>query len=132
MDIDTEEIISNHKIMLNGGWIGITHKPIYIQQWLKVLRKEGGIPYEVSIVRDVKHREIKLYTDSGRCMRPLLILGSKNRIRLKKRDLEGPFTFESLRKRGVLEFVDVEEEENCLIAMDMNYLEKTNLEYTHM
>jgi hypothetical protein len=42
--------------MLNGSWIGITSNPGSVVDWLRKVRKEGDIPYEVSIVRDINQR----------------------------------------------------------------------------
>lgn len=33
-----------------------------------------SIPLEVSIVRDIVNKEIKIYSDQGRCNRPLFIV----------------------------------------------------------
>ena len=75
VNIDPSAIINKTKIMLNGSWIGITENPARVVGWLRQVRKEGDIPYEVSIVRDIGQSEIKIYTDSGRCMRPLIVVG---------------------------------------------------------
>lgn len=110
VNIDPSSIIDKTKIMLNGSWIGITNNPGNVVDWLRQVRKEGDIPYEVSIVRDISQREIKIYTDSGRCMRPLIVVGENNVIKMKKSDLTEGVSFEELRRRGFVEFVDVEEE----------------------
>lgn len=93
--------------MLNGSWIGITDNPTNFVTWIRKLRKNGDIPHEVSIARDTNQKEIKIYTDSGRCMRPLLVVGDHNELKIRKSDLYGNPTFEDLRKRGFVEFVDV-------------------------
>ena len=58
--------------MLNGNWIGFTERPKQVVLALKAARQIGKIPDEMSIVRDIVQKEIKIYTDGGRCMRPLL------------------------------------------------------------
>ena len=70
------------KVMLNGNWIGFTDKPQKVVWSLKMARTRGLIPDEVSVVRDIVQKEIKIYTDSGRCMRPLFIV-KKNQLVLK-------------------------------------------------
>lgn len=58
--------------MLNGNWIGFTDDdPQQMVELLKKARSKGLIPHEVSVVRDIIQKEIKIYTDAGRCMRPL-------------------------------------------------------------
>lgn len=119
------------KIMFNGNWIGFAADPEKVISTIKKARDNDKISEEVSIVRDIVQNEIKIYTDSGRCMRPLFTVAN-NSLKLKPEDLEGEWTFDSLRKKGLIEYLDVEEEENSLIAMDLTYLEKNKrLRYTH-
>lgn len=42
-----------------------------------------------------------------------------------------PLSFENLQSNGCVEYLDVEEEESALIALDLNYLKNTELRYTH-
>ena len=49
--------------------------------FIKEGRSTGLIPDEISVVRDIVQREIKIYTDSGRCMRPLFKV-EDNKLRL--------------------------------------------------
>lgn len=59
--------------MINGEWVAFTatSEGPKLVTVLKSARQKGNIPDEVSIVRDIVQNEIKIYTDSGRCMRPL-------------------------------------------------------------
>ncbi|GAU30947.1 hypothetical protein TSUD_143950 [Trifolium subterraneum] len=41
---------------------------------------------EVGVVRDVGLREVRIYTDYGRCSRPLFIV-DKQRLLIKKKDI---------------------------------------------
>lgn len=75
---------------------------------LKKARNTDKFSEEVSIVRDIVQNEIKIYTDSGRCMRPLFTV-ENNRLKLKPEHLEGEWTFDDLRKKGLIEYLDVEE-----------------------
>ena len=50
---------------------------------------------------------------------------------MKKSDLRANVSFEELRREGLVEFVDVEEEENTLVAMDLSYLDNKLMKYTH-
>lgn len=69
--ISLEEFKNKTKVMLNGAWIGFTDNPQAMVDSVKYFRTSGKISHEVSVVRDIVQKEIKLYTDSGRCMRPL-------------------------------------------------------------
>ena len=81
--INPEEIQSKTKIMLNGNWIGFTKAPKQVVHALKRARQIGKIPDEVSIVRDIVQKEIKIYTDGGRCIRPLLTVEG-NKLKIKQ------------------------------------------------
>ena len=62
-------------------------------------------------------------TDSGRLVRPLLIL-EKGRILLTKEAIDelerDESSFDDLVSRGFIEFLDVNEEDNALIALTEN------------
>ena len=119
-----EELKSRTKVMLNGNWIGFTDEPQKIVRSLKAARTKGLIPDEVSVVRDIVQKEIKIYTDSGRCMRPLFIV-KNNQLILKPHHIDRNLSFNELKREGVVEYVDVEEEESCLVATDLSYLENS-------
>ena len=85
--------------MLNGNWIGFTTSPNKFVFALKKARQIGSVPDEVSIVRDIVQKEIKIYTDAGRCIRPLLTV-ENNKLLIKQEDISGNFTFTDLRNRG--------------------------------
>jgi DNA-directed RNA polymerase II subunit RPB2 len=47
------------------------------------LRRRVDIHSEVSVVRDISSREVRLYTDSGRVCRPLLIVDTDKQLKIK-------------------------------------------------
>jgi DNA-directed RNA polymerase II subunit RPB2 len=61
---------------VDGNWIGFTKNPESFISQFKNLRsvEESFIPIEVSINLDFVNKEIRIYTDAGRCMRPLFIV----------------------------------------------------------
>ena len=62
------------KIFINGKWIGVHNKAGFIIDTLKMHRREKKMPEEVSIVRDIVNKEIRIFTDAGRICRPLYIV----------------------------------------------------------
>lgn len=126
---DQHSRLSEHKnktkVMLNGNWIGFMNgEPHVLVDFIKEGRSTGLIPDEISVVRDIVQKEIKIYTDSGRCMRPLFKV-EHNHLKLTMDHINEGFTMESLKREDVIEFLDVEEEESSLIAMDLSYLKKS-------
>lgn len=87
-----EEISANiipisTKIFVNGAWVGIHREPENLVNTLRSLRRLRDISVEVSIVRDFKERELRIYTDAGRCCRPLFIVENQ-RLMIKKRHIK--------------------------------------------
>lgn len=63
-------------------------------------------------------------------MRPLFTV-EHNELKLKPEHITQKLTFDEMRREGIIEYVDVEEEESCLIAMDLSYLSNPTMRYTH-
>lgn len=130
------------KIFVNGNWIGVHRDPDKLVRTLRSLRRRADIEPEVSIVRDIKGRELRLYTDCGRICRPLFIVNEHQRLCIKKRHIfqmqseERDYGWNNLVVDGLVEFIDTEEEETVMIAMkptDINLPEKEaySSTYTH-
>lgn len=94
------------------------------------------MPEEVSIVRDIINKEIRIFTDAGRICRPLYIVENSDLV-INKSFMDqldsGDFNFTSLLKNGCIEILDVEEEETSMIAMYINDINNSNYckTYTH-
>jgi DNA-directed RNA polymerase II subunit RPB2 len=98
------------------------------------------ISAEVSIVRDIRDKELRIYTDAGRVCRPLFIvedstdstrLGAlkltKSHVDALNSDRDSPsddrFRWNDLITNGIVEYIDAEEEETIMIAMTPEDLE---------
>lgn len=88
----TDDFHEKTKIMINGNWVAFTDNGPSIVTVLKNSRRKGDIPDEVSIVRDIVQNEIKIYTDSGRCMRPLFTV-EKNKLKIPVEAIKSNLTF---------------------------------------
>lgn len=76
------------KIFVNGCWVGIHREPEHLMSTLRRLRRQMDIIVsEVSMVRDIREREIRIYTDAGRICRPLLIVENQ-KLLLKKHHIQ--------------------------------------------
>lgn len=116
------------KIFVNGCWVGIHRDPELLVKTLRQLRRQVDVNPEVGVVRDIRLKELRLYTDYGRCSRPLFVV-EKQRLSIKKSDItrlqERTTTEEGwhdLVTRGFIEYVDTEEEETTMISMTINDL----------
>ena len=134
-DVEPRQIPKQTKIFVNGNWIGMHEHANFVIDKLVMLRRQKKIPSEISIVRDIINKEIKILTDGGRIQRPLLVV-KDNQLLIKPHHIkelkhQGE-DFSYLMKEGLVEFLDVEEEENAMVAMYMSNLEESYCRtYTH-
>lgn len=52
----------------------------------KSFHMQVDVNTEVGVVRDIRLKELRIYTDYGRCSRPLFIV-EKQRLLIKKKDI---------------------------------------------
>lgn len=136
-------IFGKTKIFVNGGWVGVCENPDEVLSLLRKARRKAAHKQikEVSIVRDTFNSEIRIYTDHGRVQRPVFVvergelLIKPHHIKLLKLPKDNPdkITFDHLLYQGIVEFIDVEEEETSMIAMNPDQLKNSpypNI-YTH-
>lgn len=143
------------KIFVNGTWVGVHHDPKHVVGLVQALRRKGTIAWEVSLIRDIREREFKIFSDAGRVMRPLFVVeqdensGSgvakgelaitQEHIQKLKLDQElgryheNYFGWQGLVKSGCIEYLDAEEEETSMICMtpedlDMYRAQKAGIE----
>ncbi|PNX74339.1 DNA-directed RNA polymerase d subunit 2a-like protein, partial [Trifolium pratense] len=67
----------------------------------------------VEIERDQNQREVRILSDAGRILRPLLVVGNLLKIKGSKSDHK---SFKSLLDNGVIELIGPEEEEDFKTA----------------
>lgn len=68
--------------------MGIHRDPEQLMATLRKLRRQMDIIVsEVSMIRDIRDREIRIYTDAGRICRPLLIV-ENGQLLLKKKHID--------------------------------------------
>ncbi|KAF3546912.1 hypothetical protein DY000_02009734 [Brassica cretica] len=122
------------KIFVNGKWVGIHRDPDMLVKTLRLLRRSNGINTEVSVVRDIRLKELRIYTDYGRCSRPLFIVDNQ-RLLIKKNDIYAlqqrvsaeEDDWHQLLANGYIEYIDTEEEETTMISMTINDLVHSRL-----
>jgi DNA-directed RNA polymerase II subunit RPB2 len=103
-------------------------RPDSLVSSIKQLRRNLEIPKEISVVKDYISKEIRIFTDAGRVQRPLLICENGEPI-IKKSHIQGlqqgELNWDDLLKKGLVEFLDVEEEETATIAMFVDQIGKS-------
>ncbi|KAJ8522034.1 hypothetical protein ONZ45_g1355 [Pleurotus djamor] len=125
------------KVFVNGVWMGVHRDPANLVKTIKKLRRKDDISPEVSVVRDIREKELRVYTDAGRVCRPLFIVENHQLLLQKKHirwlnqghdDNNDEFKWDGLIRSGVIEMLDAEEEETVMISMTPEDLENSRLQ----
>lgn len=134
--IQPAQIPESTKVLLNGTWIAVNHRPHELVIFLRKERRADfrqGVLSETSIVHDISEKEIRIYTDAGRVCRPLYIVEdgqlkfTKEHVAKLQRSEEGnEYGWEELLMDGIVEYIDTEEEESIMIAMEFEDLTRRN------
>ncbi|KAJ1932829.1 DNA-dependent RNA polymerase II, partial [Linderina macrospora] len=125
-EVQASSILNATRVFLNGMWVGIHRDPDELVRPLLAARRNLDMSFEVSIVRDVREKELRIYTDAGRVCRPLLVVDNLQLL-LKKAHIqqieatdvneENAYKWHDLLADGVIEYLDAEEEETAMICM---------------
>lgn len=140
-------------IIVNGDILGYTIYPAEIYQVLKHKKRTGVIPPTTAIVWNVHHGYIHINTEAGRMCRPLHIVDNCKELRLNRILEDKGVSWAQYKDRkqfvnfvapmqddeeGFIEYMDVEEIDNTMLAMNTSDLQKTVKgttmppKYTHM
>ncbi|KAJ4720430.1 DNA-directed RNA polymerase subunit beta [Melia azedarach] len=107
-------------VIFNGLILGKHRRPQRFADAMRKLRRAGKIGEFVSIFVNEKQRCVYIASDGGRVCRPLVI-ADKGISRIKehhmKELLDGVRTFDDFLREGLIEYLDVNEENNALIAL---------------
>jgi DNA-directed RNA polymerase II subunit RPB2 len=87
-EISPASIPSATKIFLNGVWVGVHRDPDQLVRTLRRLRRCVDVSPEVSVVRDVRDKELQLFTDAGRICRSLFVVTQEQELLLTKEHIE--------------------------------------------
>ncbi|KAL8153604.1 hypothetical protein V2J09_011364 [Rumex salicifolius] len=119
-------------VIFNGLILGKHTRPQQFANSLRRLRRAGKIGEFVSVFVNEKQRCVYVASDGGRVCRPLVI-ADKGVSRIKQDHmrelLDGARTFDDFLRDGLIEYLDVNEENNALIAL---YENDATVETTHI
>ncbi|UNI15321.1 DNA-directed RNA polymerase [Purpureocillium takamizusanense] len=139
------------KIFVNGVWVGVHQDPKHLVSQVLDTRRKNYLPFEVSLIREIRDQEFKVFSDAGRVMRPVFTVQQEddhetgvgkgqlvltkdlvNRLAKEQSEpLEDPsmkMGWEGLIKAGAVEYLDAEEEETSMICMTPEDLELYRLQ----
>jgi DNA-directed RNA polymerase II subunit RPB2 len=119
---------------INGAIHGFHPDPYEMKQKLISIRRKGGIPHTTSIYYDYRRREVHINTEAGRCYRPFLIV-SGNKLTLSLSSMESilkkEISWNDLVSGGMIEYMDSDEENVSMIALNTKDLNTKSVSYTH-
>ncbi|KAL9241333.1 hypothetical protein vseg_015456 [Gypsophila vaccaria] len=119
-------------VIFNGLILGKHRRPQKFAMAMRRLRRAGKIGEFVSVFVNEKQRCVYIASDGGRVCRPLVI-ADKGVSRIKRHHMQeladGVRTFDDFLREGLIEYLDVNEENNTLIAL---YEEEAGPETTHI
>ena len=124
------------RVFVNGDFIGFSTDPEGFTEEVRRKRRKGEISIQINIAYYSDRRDIIINSDRGRARRPVIIVENGKPLvteshieKLRNEKIE----FEDLVKEGVIEYLDAEEEENTLVALDeANLTEPEWDKYTHL
>ncbi len=116
------------RVFVNGNLVGLHSSAEELVREIRERRRNqtlsptlGDQAYEINVRYDAEMNEVILHCDPGRLRRPLLVV--KNGVpRITRSDVtdlaDGKLTFTDLIRQGKVEWLDAEEEEDALIAVE--------------
>lgn len=109
---------SSALVFLNGGILGIHRRPMAFMAALRQLRRRGKLGEFVSVY--AHHDAVHIASDGGRVCRPLIICDA-GQPRVTPAHLAklraGEWTFNDFLANGLVEYLDVNEENDALVAL---------------
>ncbi|KAJ6969516.1 LOW QUALITY PROTEIN: DNA-directed RNA polymerase III subunit 2 isoform X1 [Populus alba x Populus x berolinensis] len=107
-------------VIFNGLILGKHRRPQQFANAMRKLRRAGKIGEFVSVFVNEKQHAVYIASDGGRVCRPLVI-ADKGVSRIKEHHMrelmDGARTFDDFLHEGLIEYLDVNEENNALIAL---------------
>jgi DNA-directed RNA polymerase III subunit RPC2 len=127
--------VGSYIVLLNGTPLALTRQPSHFLTSFRKLRRSGRISEFISIFVNHHHSTIQIATDEGRICRPLIVVEagkSKVTTRYLKSLRQGSMDFDDFLARGLVEYLDVNEENDSNIAMYETGEQGINSTTTHL
>jgi DNA-directed RNA polymerase subunit B len=134
-DLGIQEVSKRAKgsrVYLNGDLIGIHPDGLSLVENMRDRRRKGLLHNEVNVAYYEDENDVIVNSDSGRLRRPLAVTNNGKLLISKtfmKKINNDAVKWMSLINEGYVEYIDAEEEENTLIALNENHITK---DHTHM
>lgn len=120
------------KVYIDGSLVGTHDDPQYLVEQLKLARRKSEISDQINISMEDRTEEVFIETGPGRARRPLIVVENgeplieDEHIEMLEND---EIEFEDLVHAGLIEYIDANEEEDILVAVDEDELTE---DHTHL
>lgn len=124
-DKKPHELFQKVKVFINGCWVGYTDTPYELFKELKDKKYKGIFNIYTSVTFDYKRQEIRVCSDAGRLVRPLLrvqdnamLATQKHMNMLMKKELHwNELAVSNVLEQSIMEYIDPDEQNFSMIAM---------------
>jgi DNA-directed RNA polymerase II subunit RPB2 len=125
------------KVFINGNWIAVTKYIYELYEFLMDKKRNNIIDLTTSIYLDYSEKEIHIFYDGGRLIRPLLVVKNnktcitKEIINKIKKLLEGPDSINGWKKlisehNDIISYEDIESSRFIMLSEDISNIEQNN------
>ncbi|RMD45883.1 DNA-directed RNA polymerase subunit B'', partial [Candidatus Pacearchaeota archaeon] len=119
-------------VFYNGRFAGSVQNPSDFVLAIREKRRAGDLPLELSVKYAPSLETVFLNSESGRVLRPLIVVeGGKPKLTDEHLRLveQGTLSWKDLVKKGIIEYLDAAEEDDCYVALKAGDLTE---EHTHL
>jgi DNA-directed RNA polymerase subunit B' len=120
------------KVYVNGSLVGTHPDPNELADNIRAARRRGDVSEMVNVSVKDRTDEVIVNADAGRARRPLIVVENGDPLVTEEEIAalqEEELSFVDLVERGKVEFIDAEEEEDVLVAVDTDELTE---DHTHL
>ena len=125
---------TRHLVMLNGDIVGVHPDPVRLAREARLARRAMNLPFDTSVVL-LPQGGVMLHSDTGCCMRPLFVLENLHKLHValeENKNNPGSQLWSLLVQRGIVEYVDKDEERELRVAVTPAELSAMPEAYTHL
>lgn len=113
------------KIFVNGNVVGYSKSPEELVSYVRKLKQDGALQYDISVSYNLDDDEIRIYCDAGRLIRPVFTV-SDDKLLITE---ENGYDWSELVKKGFITYIDNSEANESVIAFSQEELKKYRNDY---
>ena len=119
-------------VFINGNLVGKVKDLEALRAEIIENRRKGRLPKHLNVYLLEDRDELHINIDGGRVLRPLIVVKNGKPLltpELKEKLIKGEVTWKELFDKGILEYLDADEEDNAYVAVNEDEVTE---EHTHL